>query len=61
MDRVIDFTIANWTSVFYVPLGLGLLAYSCFAKRVSFEGDVTVRPEERKTYVWTDARFWQDD
>ena len=53
MDSVIDFLIANYGAVFLVLLGVGLLAYSCFAKRMSFEGDVAVKPEDRETYVAT--------
>jgi hypothetical protein len=34
-------------------LGIGLVLYSCFAKRMSFEGDVAVLPEERETHEAT--------
>jgi len=34
-------------------LGIGLILCSCFAKRISFEGDVAVKVEERKLYEAT--------
>lgn len=55
MYSVIDFLIANYGAVFLLLLGLGLLAYSCFAKRIYFEGDVAVKPEDRETYFATPA------
>ena len=53
MDAFIDFVLGNLAELFCILLGIGLILYSCFAKRMSFEGDVAVRPEERKLYEAT--------
>lgn len=53
MDAFIDFVLGNQAELFCILLGIGLILYSCFAKRMSFEGDVAVRPEERKLYEAT--------
>jgi hypothetical protein len=53
MDAFIDFVLGNRAELFCIVLGIGLILYSCFAKRMSFEGDVAVRPEERKLYEAT--------
>ena len=53
MDAFIDFVLGNRAELFCIVLGIGLILYSCFAKRISFEGDVAVRPEERKLYEAT--------
>jgi hypothetical protein len=50
MDALIDFVLGHLAGLFSVILGIGVVLYSCFAKRMSFAGDVAVRPEERKTY-----------
>jgi hypothetical protein len=50
MDALIDFVLGNLAGLFCILLGIGLILYSCFAKRISFEGDVAVKPEERKLY-----------
>ena len=53
MNALIDYVLGHLAELFYVILGTGLILYSCFAKRMSFEGDIAVRQEERKTYVAT--------
>jgi hypothetical protein len=53
MDALIDFVFGNLAELFCILLGIGLILYSCLAKRISFEGDVAVRPEERKLYEAT--------
>jgi hypothetical protein len=53
MDALIDFVLGNLAGVFCILLGIGLIIYSSFVKRISFEGDVAVRPEERKLYEAT--------
>jgi hypothetical protein len=53
MDALIDFVLGNLAGLFFILLGIGLILYSCFAKRISFEGDVAVKPEERKLYEAT--------
>ena len=53
MDALIDFVLGHLAEVFSVLLGIGLILYSCLAKRFSFEGDVAVRPEDRKVYEAT--------
>jgi len=53
VERFIDFVIKHLAAIFYLSLGIGLLLYSCFAKRMSFEGDFPVLPKERKTYKAT--------
>jgi hypothetical protein len=50
MNAFIDFVLGNLAELFCILLGIGLILYSCFARRISFEGDVAVRPEERKLY-----------
>jgi hypothetical protein len=50
MNAFIDFVLGNLAGLFCILLGIGLILYSCFARRISFEGDVAVRPEERKLY-----------
>jgi hypothetical protein len=50
MNTFIDFVLGNLAGLFCILLGIGLILYSCFARRISFEGDVAVRPEERKLY-----------
>jgi hypothetical protein len=53
MDSLIDFVLGNLAGLFCILLGIGLILYSCFAKRISLEGDVAVKPEERKLYEAT--------
>jgi hypothetical protein len=55
VDWLIDFAAANLIGVGFVLLGLGSVAYSCFAKRISFQGDFPLTREERKTYKATPA------
>lgn len=53
MNNIIDFLFRHPAELFYVALGIGLILYSCLAKRMSFEGDVAVKPEDRNTYEAT--------
>jgi hypothetical protein len=53
VDNLIDFLFGHPAEVFYVVLGIGVVLYSCLAKRMSFEGDVAVKPEDRTTYEAT--------
>jgi hypothetical protein len=53
MDAFIDFVLGHLAELFCIVLGIGLILYSCFAKRISFEGDVAVSPEERNLYETT--------
>ncbi|HZL53189.1 MAG TPA: hypothetical protein VFC37_19830 [Terracidiphilus sp.] len=53
MNAFIDFAFGHRIEFFYIILGIGVILYSCFAKRMSFEGDFAVRPEERQTYKAT--------
>lgn len=55
MDTLIDFALEHRAGLFYLILGIGLILYSCFAKHMTFEGDVAVRPQERKFYKPTPA------
>jgi hypothetical protein len=55
MDALIDFVFGHLAELFYITLGIGLILYSCIAKRFTFEGDVAVRPEDRKFYTATPA------
>jgi hypothetical protein len=50
MDASIDFVLGHLAALFYVILGVGVILYSCFAKRMSFGGDIAIRSEERKLY-----------
>ena len=53
MEDLLDFLLGHPVVFFYIFLGISVILYSCFAERMSFEGDVAVRPEERKTYQAT--------
>ncbi len=53
MDASIDFVLGHLTALFYLLLGVGVVLYSCFASRMSFEGDLAVRPDEKETYKAT--------
>lgn len=53
MEALIDFVLGQIPALLLIALGIGLILYACFAKRMSFEGDVAVRQEERKTYEAT--------
>jgi hypothetical protein len=53
MEVLIDFVLGHLAELFYIILGIGVILYSCLAKRIFFEGDVAVRPEERKLYEAT--------
>jgi hypothetical protein len=50
VDGLSDLLLAHLAELFCIVLGIGLILYSCLAKRMSFEGDVAVKPEGRKTY-----------
>lgn len=50
MNAFIDFVFGYQIELFYIILGIAVILYSSFAKRMSFEGDVAVRPEDRRTY-----------
>jgi hypothetical protein len=53
MEASIDFVFGHLAELFCITLGIGLILYSCLARRISFEGDVAVRPEERKLHEVT--------
>ena len=53
MDSVIDFVLRHPIVLFYIVLGIGLILYSCFAKRMSFQGEFPLKPEEKETYEAT--------
>jgi hypothetical protein len=53
MDALIDFVLRHLAALLYFITGMGVVLYSCFAKRMSFEGDFPWWPEERKTYKAT--------
>jgi hypothetical protein len=53
MDALIDFVLGHLAGFFFLILGIGCVLYSCFSKRISFQGDFPLRPEERKTYEAT--------
>jgi hypothetical protein len=50
MDTLIEFVLGHLASFFYLVSGICVILYSCFAKRMSFQGDFPLLPEERKTY-----------
>ena len=52
-QHLIDFVLRHQAALFDVVLGVGVVLYSCFAKRMSFEGDVAVSPEDKQTYKAT--------
>ena len=47
MDAVIDYIRGHLEEFFYITLGMTVILYSCFAKRMSFEGDVAGRKGKR--------------
>jgi hypothetical protein len=53
MDAVIDFVLGHQGALFLVALGIGVILYSSFAKRMSFQGDFPLGREERETYEAT--------
>ncbi|HEY1895269.1 MAG TPA: hypothetical protein VGG62_03310 [Terracidiphilus sp.] len=53
MNSLIEFMMGHLAGFFYLTLGIGCVLYSCFAKRMSFEGEVAVRPDEKRTYKVT--------
>jgi len=53
LNALIDFVYWYRIEFFYILMGIALILYSCFAKRMSFEGDFPTWPEERKTYEAT--------
>ena len=53
MNSLIDFVLLHPVVLFYIGSGIAVILYSCFAKRMSFEGDFPWRPEERKSYAAT--------
>ena len=53
MNAFINFVFGHLAEFFYIAMGIAVILYSCFAKRMSFEGDVAVRPEEKQTYEVT--------
>ena len=55
MDWLIEFAVAHFAGIAFVALGIGCLVYSCFARRISFQGDFPRTREERRTYEATPA------
>ena len=53
MHSITRFAFGHLAALFYLILGIGVVAYSCFATHMSFEGDVAVQPEEKQTYKAT--------
>lgn len=50
MSASIDFVLRHPVVLFDISSGIVVILYSCFAKRMSFQGDFPLSPEERKTY-----------
>jgi hypothetical protein len=54
ISALIDVLLREPAVIFYILSGIAVILYSCFAKRMSFQGDFpTWRPEEIKTYEAT--------
>lgn len=54
MNALIGFVLLHPAILFYIFSGVAVILYSCFAKRMSFQGDFpSSHPEERKTYKAT--------
>ena len=53
MDALIDFVLQHPVVLFYIVVGIAVILYSCFAKRMSFQGDFPLMPDERQTYEAT--------
>ncbi len=54
MEDLLDVLLGHPAILFYIVSGVLVILYSCFAKRMSFQGDFSSwRPEERKTYEAT--------
>lgn len=53
MDTLIDFVSLHLGELFYIGLGIGVILYSCFTRRFTFEGDIAVKSEDRQFYEAT--------
>jgi hypothetical protein len=54
MNALFDTVLLHPVILFYIFSGVAVILYSCFAKRMSFQGDFpSWKPEERKTYKAT--------
>lgn len=53
MEDLLDVLLGHPAILFYIVSGILVILYSCFAKKMSFQGDFPWRPEERKTYEAT--------
>lgn len=53
MDALIRFILGHLAALFYFGLGGAVVLYSSLAKHMTFEGDVAIRPKERKRYKST--------
>ena len=60
MNALLDTVLLHPVILFYIFSGVAVILYSCFAKRMSFQGDFpSWRPEERKIYKATpEMRFY---
>jgi len=53
MDTLIDFAFLHFGELFCIGLGIGVILYSCFTRRFTFEEDVAVKSEGRQFYEAT--------
>ena len=53
MGTLIDFVFLHSGELFCIGLGIGVILYSCLARRFTFEGDVAVKSEGRQFYEAT--------
>jgi hypothetical protein len=53
MTYLYYYFFAHMGELFSCGIGLGVVLYSCFAKRFHFEGDVAVRRKDRRLYEAT--------
>lgn len=50
VDRLINFAYWHGGELFTILVGIWLILYGCFARRMTFEGEVAVSPEDRVYY-----------
>jgi hypothetical protein len=53
MGTLSAFVSLHLGELFCMGLGIGVILYSCLTKRFTFEGDVSVRSEDRQFYEAT--------
>ena len=50
LNEILKFVSSHFTGCVFTAFGIWAILYSCFAKRLSFQGDVGLAPKYMKTY-----------